>query len=387
MPRKSRLALFSISSIFALVWGLAAQDKIEIKKIDGVTHVLNPSKPLKGTIQLEVEKTLEINPFDQPAVTLRFVYFTRRDDGTVILYDPNYVEGHRFSPKGEYLGPLAKQGQGPGEFAPQGGFLPYFLGDDFWVFGSMKLAIFDKGGQFIREQKLKNMPSQLIDSSHYLAVKSEWNKDRTEQSKRLSLVRITEESLSDSLDRDLFRGTNLQTTIVDKSSKRGFSDTWSTPDLCFAYASNDRNVFVAVNSEYKIHVMNLQGDTLRIIEKEHKNVSVGRDDIEKILGPISKNERLKWVIGAYPDHLVTFLDLDLLPNGYLLVCRISGVLDYEMDVFDKEGKYIHALKAPAGQSFKQAKFHARGYGNIEARGDYQIYVDYRIKNLPEVFGK
>lgn len=34
--------------ILGLSWSVQAQDKIEIKKIDGIIHIFNPAKPLKG---------------------------------------------------------------------------------------------------------------------------------------------------------------------------------------------------------------------------------------------------------------------------------------------------------------------------------------------------
>jgi hypothetical protein len=59
----------------------------------------------------------------------------------------------------------------------------------------------------------------------------------------------------------------------------------------------------------------------------------------------------------------------------------------EIDVFDGEGKYIYVLKLPGGLSLGLAKFHDRGYSILETKDEFQIYVDYRIKNLSEVFGK
>jgi hypothetical protein len=370
--------------LFGLSWSLQAQDKVEIKKIDGITHIFNPAKPLKGIVQLEVEKTLTINPYDQPDVALKFFYFIRREDGAVILYDPNNAEAHRFGPKGEYLGQFFKKGQGPGEFS-QGG-IPFFLGDRIWAAEAMKLVEFDKDGKFLREQTLKDWLSVLVDETHYLSDRTEWNKDRTEQTKKLTLVRITRESLSDVREVDLIQGTNLG-TISDKTGTRRFGDIWGTPRLIYAYANKTQNVFAAINSEYKIFVKNLKGETLSVIEKAHENAKVSRKDVESMLGPILKNDASKWILDAYPDHLVAMLGIEPLPNGYLLVSRISGPKESEIDVFDGEGRYIYALKPPQGQSFLRARFHAKGYGTTETKDEYQIYVDYRIKNLPEVFGK
>jgi len=95
---------------------VAAQEKVEFKTIDGVPHALNPAKPLKGTIKLEVKRMRTINPYDQSDVGMRMIRFSRDPAGNVILYDPNRAEGHRFGADGRYLGLLTKNGQGPGDF-------------------------------------------------------------------------------------------------------------------------------------------------------------------------------------------------------------------------------------------------------------------------------
>jgi len=90
--------LFLVVCLLFMSWIISAQEKIEIKKIDGLAHILNPATPLKATVQLEVEKSLTINPYDQPDAGLRGFIFMRDEDGAVILYDPNNTEAHRFGP-------------------------------------------------------------------------------------------------------------------------------------------------------------------------------------------------------------------------------------------------------------------------------------------------
>ena len=47
------------------------EDNIQIVIIDGIKHVQNPAEPIKGTIRLELEKQLEINPYDYDEVGFR----------------------------------------------------------------------------------------------------------------------------------------------------------------------------------------------------------------------------------------------------------------------------------------------------------------------------
>jgi hypothetical protein len=56
--------------VFCFSASLQAQDRIEVKKIDGIPHILNPAKPLKGTVQLEAEKVLTINEMREYIIIL-----------------------------------------------------------------------------------------------------------------------------------------------------------------------------------------------------------------------------------------------------------------------------------------------------------------------------
>ena len=56
---------FYLSLILTVVlFGCKKTDKesVQIEVIDGIPHVMNPELPIKGTILLEVEKGLEIDP-------------------------------------------------------------------------------------------------------------------------------------------------------------------------------------------------------------------------------------------------------------------------------------------------------------------------------------
>jgi hypothetical protein len=109
-----RAFVFRIS-VLAIASLLSAGQDVQFKTIDGVPHVINPAKPLKGTIVLELERTLTINPYDFPDFGMRSFTFARSEDGDVILYNANEGTIHRFDSRGRNLGPLSRLGQGPGE--------------------------------------------------------------------------------------------------------------------------------------------------------------------------------------------------------------------------------------------------------------------------------
>ena len=74
-----------------------------------------------------------------------------------------------------------------------------------------------------------------------------------------------------------------------------------------------------------------------------------------------------------------------LPRGYLAVYRVSAPKMFEIDVFDPEGKFVYILKAPDEISMEEAHFYNFGFSTLEIRDDFRFYVEYRIKNLPEIF--
>ncbi len=69
------------------------------------------------------------------------------------------------------------------------------------------------------------------------------------------------------------------------------------------------------------------------------------------------------------------------------VYRVIGLKKTELDVFDSDGRYLYAVTWPENVRSDELKFLASGFGTIEQDGDYSVYREYRIKNLPEIFGK
>ena len=170
--------------------------------------------------------------------------------------------------------------------------------------------------------------------------------------------------------------------MAGKDGRGGFAEPWATPGLEVSCGRMDQRIYAGVTSKYEITVKNLKGEPLFVIEKKHRNVSVGTKDKEELLIP-----RMRQYLSVYPDELLAFQRMRALPNGDLVVRRVSGIKKLEADIFDPDGRYLYALKMPEGISLERASFHGSGFSLIEYKEDYPVYIDYRIKNLPDVFGK
>jgi hypothetical protein len=377
-----RILSFGIIAILAVAT-VAAQNRTEFKTIDGVPHAINPAKPLKGTITLEAERTRTINPYDQPEVGLRMIFFSRDAAGNVMLFDPNGAEGHRFDASGKYLGLVTKKGQGPSEFSPMSGYWTLFHEPGIWVFGGSKVAHFDASGALIKERTLKNHFYAEADASHFLTVAVSWDAQK-KQTRALKLVAFDMEGAESAVD--LLSAENIG-MIMNPNGQGGIGEGWATPNFFYTADPGRQRIFCGLNQEYKIRAKDYAGKDLLVIERPCERAKIGRKDIDILIPFAAKEERLKWVYSAFPDKLAAIKDVLPMPKGHLGVFRIIGTKKTELDIFDAEGRYLYALVVPPDLRTDSFKFFSSGYATIEPDGDYTVYREYRIKNLPEIFSK
>jgi len=360
------------------------EGKIEKIIVDGVVHIMNPEKPLKGVVQLEIEKTRELNPYTHEEVGLSHFSFIRDEDGEVILFDSFKAEAQRFNKDGEYKGKLFRTGQGPGEFQGRRMLNVCFMNGQVWATGDMKFAIYDKNGLFLQERKIGYRPTVFVDENTFFIEKT----DRDEEGwiKRISLVNLSRDNEKESSELDFFQKKNVG--MIQRKDGSGFGDDWGIPNIEFAYDQANQKLYGGLNSEYKIYVKNLKGEILYVIEKLYEHVKVNMADKKKILYWAKNDEFDKWALSVYPDSLVAFKEIKILPKGYLAVYRVSGVQTYEVDVFDAEGRFVYVMETPEGISLDDVKFHGFGFATRETQEDeFLVYTEYTIKNLPDIFEK
>lgn len=360
------------------------QEKVEKIMVDGVAHIKNPEKPLKGEVLLDIEQTLKINPYQYEEVDLGWFDFVRDRDGEVILFNPDKTEAQRFNQDGKYLGSLVRKGQGPGEFPDFQMLSVFFMNDQIWASGALKMAKYDKNGQFLHERRIGYRPTVFVDENTFFIEERDWNEEGLVS--KVTLVNLSQDKEKESSEFDFFRKENVGWIQRKDRGGGGFTDPWGIPDIEFAYDQGNQKIYVGLNSEYKIHVMDLKGEILHVIEKSYKHIKVNMEDKKKLLTWAKENEFGKWALSVFPDTLVAFKQMKILPKGYLAVYRISGVKTYELDVFDQEGRFVYIIKAPQGVPLETVKFYSFGFATRETQEDeLLVYTEYIIKNLPDIF--
>lgn len=371
--------------ILLLTFGCSGNDndiKVQKEMIEGVLHLVNPEQPLNGSIILEIEKIREINPYEEENFGLRWMDYKRDKDGEVMFFNPNGSEVHRFNPDGKYLGNLIKQGQGPGEFSNFQFLNPFFVNNQLYITGALKLAKFEKSGDFINEIKIGQRPKVYIDENRFFIRKSEhrnidWNV-------KISLIEIAPEGTEDFHETIFFQKENVG--AIEKPGVGGYTNPWGIPDILYSYDEYNQRLLICLNTDYKIYVKNLNSETEFVIEKPYKKISVTVEDKRNILSSFFQSEPEKWQVDSFPDTLVAIKNLKSLPGGYFAVYKVTGINKFEIDIFSPEGHYIYSVTPLENIDLDEVKFHSFGFARINTKDDgYMIYEEYKIKNLSEIF--
>lgn len=375
-------------SIFVLSFLACRQqaEKPQVKETGGVRQVINPARPLKGTIQVEAEKTFELNPYKVP--DFNWEYFgVLRDKQQIILYDPNEPAAKIFSKDGAYLGSFIRVGQGPGEFPSYTGFALDFEGDEIWGVGNMKVARFDRRGQLLGEFKIPDLPAYFLRPDCYLTHLTANENNR--RVKKLLLKKIDQNGTAAPVE--LLSGSELG-LIRWTDGAGGFSEPYGTDDIIWSMNKAEARIAVALKSNYQLRIFDLDGREVMEIEVPAERVSISNEDKGKLLqagfgkGKVPE-EIVKKMLAAYPDQLIMLLNLSYLPGGQLGVFRITAPGRWQLDVFDREGTYLYALLFPDQflEKWDALGFFESGFSLINRDGDYPVYEEYQIKNCPEIF--
>jgi len=247
----------------------------------------------------------------------------------------------------------------------------------------MKMAKYDKNGQFLYERRIGYSPAVFVDENTFFIDERERIEDGW--LKKISLVNLPSGKDGESSIIDFFQAENGG-MIQSKDGRARFAEAWATPDIEYAYDQENQKLYFVLNKEYKINVKNLKGETLHVIEKPYKHVKVSLEDKKELLSWALRDESSKWMLSVYPDTLVAIKDIKTLPEGYLAVYRVSGVKTFEVDIFDPEGRFVYIIKPPQEVSLETAKFYSFGFAIRESQEDeFLVYSEYKIKNLPDIF--
>jgi hypothetical protein len=119
--RRAALAAAAFLAILAiLAIGPADAAAGEVKSIDGVPHVISGAEPSGGVRTLALEELWRAGGDDDEIFFGSVQGVQTGPDGNIYLLDSQLSEVHVYSPTGEHLRVLCREGEGPGEVRAPG---------------------------------------------------------------------------------------------------------------------------------------------------------------------------------------------------------------------------------------------------------------------------
>lgn len=395
MRKKSIFLLIIIIAMFNVNCERSERSpSVKTELIDGIQHVYNAVKPVKGEISLDVAEVLRIDPFeidkDNPPL---FQMAVKDDTGNLYLADRRNVKVYKLDSRGKLITQFLRKGQGPGEF-PRFGDLQ-ITHNHIWVIGDwpMKIAKFTLDGQYINEWKFRTfrnfyLRTQVISEDRFLTVSY---RERVENQGRIrvsTLINSSEEFIT-----QYYEDKNAGIFRIRTEEREGPAIASISPlvaaDIHHAYDHNLGVIYVCNNREYKIQSKNTDGTTRMVIHKAHKKIILDEDKKESILQLIAPRipmEAKQQATEQLPDTLNAILGIAVLPDGHLAVKRITGLESVEIDVFDRNGHFIYTILPSAEiTDLRNVIIFENTIGIITELEKKDIFVEYRVKNMKGIF--
>ena len=368
-----RHSIFIVLFIFLLFITAQSADewKGEIKIIDGIPHVINPTKPLNPKLSISFEKQLELGG-DLDTEEYLFEQLIDADvdeSGNIYLLDFTGCNVLLFDKTGKFLRTVGRKGQGPGEFTyPMS--VSVIAPDTFFVAQSNpnRFTFFTFQGKHIKDFTLiftgAFTKAKLFSLGRLIYSKSEFSMRDNKSFMKLSLN-----------SRDIGKENDLQFFLTEK--EMNFMQTKKisqkdTPTLMWAF--DHSGIVYAVDDifNYQIKVADQTGKLVRMIEKKFSPVKKTKEEIEKEMQRFDEAQerigvRLDFEYETSPEkNIISQLLTD--DSGRLWVVTPEGAPEsgVAFDIYNNESKFLNKIKIESMKS-----------GNLFIKGGclYSLYKD------------
>jgi len=321
-----------------------AKWKGTIQEVDGVTTVKNPKKPMYSEEIIFFEEDLSIGVSEGPEENIlnHILSFAADDEGNIFILDMKPFRVKVCSREGNHLRTIGREGQGPGEFQAPGN-IQFTEQKELLVSdpGRGAVLFFSVEGQFLREIKSQVLilgGYMLFDSRQNIYVNKFLLREPVSQLLRLSPP---------------YENPDVIASLPDPAKR-------VVPPSRIRFALLHGGHFVwGISSEYKFHITDSQGRTVRRIEKEHAAMRVSDDYKEQYYErlPPSFSKASQVFSSHFPAFDLFFTD----DEGRLYVKsyeKLKGTNKYVIDIFDPEGRFLcqTALRVGDEISLDQDKY-------------------------------
>jgi hypothetical protein len=355
--------LFKVAG--AQVWQGKEQER------EGVVHVLNPAEPYSAPVVVAPKELWRAGGEDDEGILFGIVtQITSDDGGYVYVLDAQLNQVVIFSPEGEYLRAIGREGEGPGEFRrPSDLFLTadgnvaimqrmpgriVVLTPEGEPAGDMRVPQSEDGG-------MQMFGGGASAGEHVVLNLSRFSRKEAAFSTITSLIALNPagELVATYHER---RDENDFANMVFDEKKIGLGSlVWSVDRNGHVYTSDDFDA-------YRIQVWNADGSVVRVIEREYTHRKRSPEEMKRNV-PVVRIRRGDQA--QSPEVKASETDRDIQQifprdNGDLWVLSSKGAFDAPngsiaaFDVFDSDGRFVRQITLGGKGNWARDGFHVVG---------------------------
>ncbi|NIM20780.1 MAG: 6-bladed beta-propeller [Candidatus Latescibacteria bacterium] len=354
------LAVVSHTS-FADTW----QGKEVVK--DGVLHVMNPAQPVEDPITIAPDELWRIGGDEEEDYFFGVLsQIACNEKGNIYLLDAQLNKVMIFSPNGEYIRSIGREGEGPGEFRrPSDLFLT--TGGDVAVMQRMpgKIVLLSPDGEplgnypvpELEEGGFQMLSSGRLAGDHVVLAVQQVLRREASLDMKMSLIGVSNNGEKTATYLTQKSTRNIANLVMDEKQS-GIGVVWD--------AGSSGRVYISDNFDaYRIEMRQPDGTLDRIIEREYESRVRTKEEMERyspraILRRGGRTQR--------PEVKASKTDRDIQQifareDGSLWVLSSKGAFDTEddvaavFDVFDKEGKFTNQVAVKGQGDSRKDGFH------------------------------
>jgi hypothetical protein len=288
------------------------------------------------------------------------VAFNTDQEGNFYVTDWDKKRILKFSPSGEYLLTIGRQGQGPGEFQNLS-IARFDSHGEIYVtdIAARRISFFDKKGNFLRQIPIPEVFEDLYINSRGYYVSS----NSVQLNSGTGFGWKINEGLFDdqgkllvefwSQVKDIKLPAGRDSTSLAKFTAGSLSGMAFQPRPEHILAKDD-SIYFGYPSDYSISLYSPEGLKLKTIRREYDPLGVTEKDkdyfcvqtVKPLLsrGPVPRGEEqirevLKFI--EYPKFKPAFHSFALMENGWLIVLvDFTPDASWLFDLFDEKGRYV-----------------------------------------------
>ena len=322
---------------------------------EGVVHVLNPAKGMQSPKTADMNELWRLGgDTDDEDEFFGVISTIMTDDaGQVYLLDTQLSTVKIFSPNGEFVREIGREGEGPGEFrTPTAMFFTKEGHVAVMQVAPGKIVLLTKEGEPVGEHPLPKAegPQGFIilvggqfrgDNLVLAAATNSFAEGRFDQSRYLISLSPEGEELAK---------YHSETRTIEMSNPVLDDKVWDTFDRRWTLGTDGRVYACTSYDDYAIQVWNADGTLDRVIEREYTHRKRTEEEIRIV------NELMGLFTGQIPGATVKVTDMTkdietiyVREDGSVWVMNSNGMRDNPegtigmFDVFDDKGRFVRQV--------------------------------------------